>query len=785
VGGDVSTAPVGDLPTDATSFVGRRQSIANIRRMLTAARLVTLTGVGGVGKTRLALRVATELRRSFADGAWLVDLSQLRDAALVTHTVRESLRIPDETGRSQLAVLADHLGRRQLLLVLDNCEHLVDACAQLVDVLLRGAPGLRVLATSREPLGVIGEHVWQVPSLAVPDPQRPMPPGAVSRYSGLALFAERAAAADPDFVVTSANEVEVAKVCHLLDGIPLAIELAAVGVRELSLSQLLSRLTDCYRLLSTGRRGGVPRHQTLQAAVGWSYDLCSMQEQTLWQRASVFAGGFDLPAADHVCAGDGLTARVLELVICLVDKSVLIREEHGGRVRYRLLETLRQYGRNKLRELGGEAAEAAVRRRHRDYYLRIAEQNELDWFGPAQEEIFVRTRLEHANLRVALDYCLATPGETRTGLHLASTLWFYWAGCGLLGEGRLWLDRALTGHRQPGPERAKALWVNGYVATLQGELAAAVELLEECRRYARDAGDDVALAYATHRLGCRALVGDNVRYAITLFEEAETRYVKLGELNSNVMLASIELAIALIFVGDLDRAAALCERARVIGERHGERWAYAYAVHVLALVALSRGEPAHASAYARDCLRIKRTFHDLLGIVLAVEVLAWTAAAQGAPQRAATLLGAADQLWPSVGYPLFGSKYFGAPHHDCEQATRRALGERAFTAAFQAGVEFELAETIAYALDEEPQPTPAADTERDAEPDAEWPARLTRREGQVAELIAEGLSNKEIAARLLIRQRTAESHVEHILRKLGVNSRAQIAAQITHRQQSH
>lgn len=744
--------------------------------LLSAARLVTLTGVGGVGKSRLALQVARERRRAFADGVWLVELADLRDPALVAHTMCTSLGVEDDTGHgSQIEVLTNYLRDRHVMVVLDNCEHLIEACANVVNDLLRAAPGLRVLATSRERLGLDGEHLWQVPPLPVPDAQQLLTSDTVLDNPALTLFAHRAAAVEPGFTVTASNQQCVSQICRLLDGIPLAIELAAVRLRVLSLEHLLSALEDSCRLLTKGRRVGAPRHQTLRAAIEWSFQLCSPPEQRLWARAAVFAGGFDLAAAQYVCQGDGLpVTAITDLVTGLVDKSVLVCERHGGETRFRLLDTIRQYGMNQLRELGEESA---LRHRHRDYYLRFAQQCERAWFGPDQPGIFTSTRLEHANLRQALVFSLSTETEARTGLRLAGTLWFYWSGCGALREGRVWLDRALGLVRAPCRDRAKALWVNGYVSTLCGDLTAATAMLEECRDYARRAGDDLALAYSTHRLGCTQLVGDDPAVARSLFEEAERLYARVGEMNSNVMLAWIELAIAMVFLGDLDRAALLCERARAVGEANGEQWAYAYAIYVLGLVASSRGDFDLAVRHARHCLEIKRAFHDLLGIVLAIELLAWTAAAQGQARRAAALLGAATTIWRSVGYPMFGSTSFGAPRRDCEQRARAVLGDGAFDAELRRGTELSLDDTVSYALGERSR----SSNEETAE--SEEPNPLTRREQQVVALVAEGRSNKEIAAALVIAQRTAEGHVERVLTKLGFTSRVQIAAWATKRQQ--
>lgn len=753
MGGSLFPGRKGNLPADTTSFVGRRNDVAEVRRLLSESRLVTLTGVGGVGKTRLALRAAAEAHRAFRDGVWFVELAGVTDPELVVHTVLEQLGVHDDTVRQHRTVLVEHLRDRQVLMILDNCEHVVEATADLVDVLLRGVPGLRVLSTSRERLGINGEHLWQVVPLAQ-DP-------------ALTLFAERAAAVEPGFTIGADNHRTVAQICALLGGIPLAIELAAVRLRVLTLDHLLSRLDDTFRVLGEGKRGGDPRHQTLHAAVDWSFHLCTRSEQILWARASVFSGTFDLEAAERVCSGDSVAvAEIMRSLVGLVDKSVVIAEQHPSGTRFRLLEPLRQYGLEKLRTAGREQV---LRERHRDHFIEWAERREEEWFGPVQPQIFSRTRLEHANLRSALDFCFEESSDR--GVHLASTLWFYWACCGMLGEGRHWLDRSLL-VPAPDAERAKTLWVNGYVATLQGDLTASAAMLEECRQYAKASGDATALAYATHRLACTHLVGDDLDQADELFSEAIELYRSQGTVNSHTMLAGIELAISATFRHDFATAERLCVEAKMVGEAHGELWAQAYAIYVLALCAWVSGDFARADRLGRECLRIKRTFHDLLGIVLAIEVLAWIAASQGNAVRAATLLGATSEIWQSVGYPMFGSRYFGAPHGECEATTISALGEQEFRAVFRKGMDLELDDAIAYAIGEEV-------VEETRVMAALTP--LTKREQQVADLIAGGMTNKEIAARLVIARRTAEGHVERILQKLGFTSRAQIATWVTER----
>jgi predicted ATPase/DNA-binding CsgD family transcriptional regulator len=357
---------VGNLPYELTSFVGRRREVSEAKRLLSDYRLVTLTGPGGVGKTRLALKVAAEVRRAFGDRVWLVQLDQLQDPALLVDTVAQSLGLHEQSTRRLMVTLGECLDQRRVLLVLDNCEHLVDAVAALADTLLRSCRHLWVLATSREPLSIGGEATLAVPTLSVPDPRPPCSPRDLSRFEAVTLLADRAAAVAPGFSITEANADAVAEICYRLDGLPLAIELVAVRLRALSEQEIARRLSDRYRLLTTGPRGASTRQQTLESCMQWSYDLCSAQEQLLWARLAVFTGGFELGAAQGICAGADLAAEdMLDLVASLVDKSILIPERHGPVMRYRLLETIREFGRAKLHQTGEHAA---MLRRHRGWY---------------------------------------------------------------------------------------------------------------------------------------------------------------------------------------------------------------------------------------------------------------------------------------------------------------------------------------------------------------------------------------------------------------------------------
>lgn len=685
-----------------TSFVGRRAELGALARLVTQSRLVTVTGPGGVGKTRLALRAARRAAADFPDGVHLAEIGPVQDPLLVGHAVLESLRLTDHTARPPLDVLVEQLADRRLLLVLDGCEHQVEACAELVDALLRAAPRLRVLATSRQSLRAAGEHLLPLAPLPVE------PAGGRADAEAMVLFADRAAAVLPGFRLTDRNRPEVALLCRRLDGIPLAVELAAGRLRALSVEQITARLDDRFRLLTGGDRTAPARHQTMRTTIGWSHELCTMQERLLWSRLSVFAGGFDLDAAEYVCAGDGLDADdVLELVDSLVDRSVLVRLGDEQGVRFRMLDTLREYGGHWLRA-GGD--DHRLLRRHRDWYLGVATWGEVEWFGPRQAETAERTRLAHANLRAALEFSLAEPGEEQLALVLAGTLWYFWVGSGHLGEGRHWLDRALALAPEPTDARAKALWVTGYLATLQGDLPRARPALEECRRQALDTGDDRALAYAVHRQGCAALIGDEPQRAAELFEEALWHYNTLGELNSNVLMAMFELALAYLFLGDEENGEAWTERVREICEEHGEQWAYGYCLYAMAYAKWSAGELRLARAFARESMRLQYLFRDLLGIVLAMDLLALLATdgPDSDLREARVLQGAAHRLWQAVGTPFFGSRTFNGPHRECEQRARTGLTEQEYADAFRLGGRLDLDAAVRRALGGE-LPGPATD----------------------------------------------------------------------------
>jgi predicted ATPase/DNA-binding CsgD family transcriptional regulator len=756
----------GNLPADASTFVGRRRELAEVKQLLGRSRLVTLTGVGGVGKTRLALRAAAELRRAFADGVWLVDLSRLADPGLLAQAVAEALQIRDHSSRPALAVLADHLRDRQLLLVLDNCEHMLEESAVLADTLLAAAPQVRIMATSRQGLNIRAEHIMPVPPLSLPEQGQPPPAlPALTQFEAVVLFVERANAALSDFAVTETNREAVVEICRELDGIPLALELAAVRLRVLSAQELAKRLDDRFRLLTGARKAETRRHETLRALIDWSFDLCAADERLFWARTAVFAGSFDLEAAEEVCCGQGLDDEdVVQLVSQLIDKSVILKEEHSTGVRYRLLETIRQYGLERLAESGEEEW---LRRRHRDHYLRVAARANQEVFGPHEVEWFSRLKVEHADLRAALTFCRTDPDSVEDGLRMATNLLYHWITSYFLGEGRSWLDSMLAVAAPATANRAAALWTNSWLAIIQGDVPAATWMLAEARSLAADLGEQSSLGYAELFSGFVAMYGGDAATALGYYDEALARHRAIGNGHGEA-LTLIRKAMALSFLGDADRSIALGEECLAVCEGSGDIWHKSYALIALSIEVWRQGDTRRAAELACQSLDYTRSLDDLLGIALNLEVLAWIGASERQFERAGRLLGILRTVWRSVGSPLSGYGHLAAYREECEARTREALGE-GYQAAVERGGVLSLEAAIGYAARRTPE------TAHEAAATAP-PSPLTPRERQTARLIARGMSNREIAEALVVSQRTAEAHVEHILSKLGFNSRAQIAA---------
>jgi predicted ATPase/DNA-binding CsgD family transcriptional regulator len=752
-----------------SSFVGRRHDVAEVRRLLSTSRLVTLTGPGGVGKTRLALEVANAVRRSFPDGMVLVELDQVSDPALVANTVAVAVGLREQSGRAPLEMLTDYLASRQLLLVLDNSEHVVEAIAELVAALLHACPELRILATSREWLSIAGEVVFRVAPLGLPeaepaDADRPESRNLL-QYDAVELFVDRASSVVSDYGLTEHNRLEVAEICRRLDGLPLAIELAAARLRAFSEREVLARLSAHPHLLSSSRSQAPSRQRTLRSCIEWSHSLCSEQEQLLWARLSVFTGGFELDTAEEVCSGDGLdAAEVSEILSHLIDKSLLVGQRHGEVIRYRMLDTIREFGRERLDQTGERAR---LQRRHRDAYLRMVEQADADWVSSRQVEWFARLDREHVNIQAAVDYCLTASGELESAMRILTALFhFYWWGRGFAREGRLLLSRTLDGPSPPTVVRARALLTDASLALADGEFDVAGQRLVAARAIEATAGDPGTGALAYWIEGSAALYSGDLAVATTAFEEGLALLEPGRELTVRLdLLLSYSSALALL--GDAERSTWCHEEFLRITEPAGECFHRAYALWTFGLFVMHQGDLQGAAELIQHSIELRRELRDLTGLGWSLESLAWAESALQHHDRAATLLGAADRLWEIMGRPLGTYQHMYPFHEACVQTANEQLGSARFEAAFEKGAAFSVDDGIAYALGE--RPTTAA-------PSSEQDTVLTARELEIAELIAEGLSNRQIATRLTISVRTAETHAQHILIKLGFRSRAKIAS---------
>ncbi len=686
-----------NLPILLTSFIGREREIAEVKRLLAATRLLTLTGAGGSGKTRLALQLAGDLVEEYPDGVWWVDLASLTDPALVPQTVASVLGIRELAEHPLTETLTGFLRFKSLLLVLDNCEHLLAACTELAHLLLRSCQRLRVLATSRAALRIAGETRWPIPSLTLPELHQPLPVEHLMQWEAVRLFIERATAAFPGFKVTNQNAQVVAQVCRRLDGIPLAIELAATLVRVLGVEQIARRLDDRFRLLTGGSRTAPPRHQTLRAAIESSYDPLSEKERLLFRRLSVFAGNFALDAAEAVCAGEGLEGpEVLDILTQLVDNSLVAVDEANGEIRYRLLEMIRHYGRDRLLE-SGEAATA--RSRHRDFFSTLAERAEPHLRGPDQAAWLQQLEMEHDNLRTALEWSVEI-GEGEFALRLAGALRQFWLVRGYYHEGRRWFEEVLKRSGSASPAlRGKALAGAGYLATYQGDHPEALSLLEESLTTRRQIGDREGIADSLYGLGRVAWRQQDFPRAVGLYREALAQFEELGAQDSVAMVLN-SLGLVTGNQGDYGTARSLLEKSLAIRRRLGDKRGIALTGGNLAVFALHQGDYVVARALAREGLAIDRELRDARGSISDLEELGLLAAAQGQAARAARLLGAADALRANIGAPLSPSEhaFYDYDHHVAGIAA--ALGQEAFTAAWAEGRAMTLEQAIKYAMED-------------------------------------------------------------------------------------
>ena len=754
--------PKNNLPIQLTSFIGRDEEMAEIKSLLTTTRLLTLTGAGGCGKTRLALEVGSEVVEEFQDGVWFVQFASLTDQALIPQEVASSLNVREQPGRSISDVLSDYLRAKGLLLILDNCEHLIESCATLSEKLLHSSPNLKVLATSREGLGISGELTYRVPSMSLPDPAHLPPPEDINQYEAPRLFIERAIFSQPTFVATDNNIPVVTQICRRLDGIPLAIELAAARVKSLSVEEITNRLDDRFRLLTGGSRTALPRQQTLRAMIDWSYNLLSEPEKALLNRLSVFSGGWILQAAEEVCADEnvaeldsGINAdEILDLLSSLVDKSLVITEEAsskdeissseegGGRTRYRLLEMVRQYGRDKLLESGDVER---VRDLHFDFFLRFAEEAESRVKGGSDRRVWRQLDLEHDNIRTALGWSQGS-GRVEEGLRLAGAVSWSWFVQGHYNEGCEWLEWMLEEDSgAPAPVRAKALRGAGYLGISKGDLDWRIKQGEESLSLYREMGDKSGIAESLRLIGFLLVNQGDAERSIELHEESLRICREVGE-KRGIAWSLCLLGMALSQEGDYETASTLYEEGlpllREVGDIAGISWFHTSWADTLVRL----GDLERASVFVEEGLKLSRELRNLTGIVISLyvlgkvahgrgdyepakelykeslvlayergergergagdsaiayrlEALGGVAVEQGGIKRGAFLFGAAEAIRQAID--SFDLSPYDQDYYDRTVATMRAgMGEEAFAAVWAEGREMSMEEAIEFALSE-------------------------------------------------------------------------------------
>jgi predicted ATPase/DNA-binding CsgD family transcriptional regulator len=752
----------GNLPAEATSFIGRRHELMEVRSRLAEARLVSLVGPGGVGKTRLAIRAATDLRRGFRGGGWLAELAEVLDPALVSNAVMAALDLRDQAASAPTAILLSYLRDKELLLVVDNCEHLLEAAGRIVTDMVKAAPGVRVIVTSREPLSVPGEHVVPVPPLELPSPLAAEPLASVQQNEAVRLLTERAAAASGTFELTAANQAAAVELCRRLDGLPLAIELAAVRTRVLTVEQILDRLTDRFGLLTGGSRAALPRHQTLRTTIEWSHDLLADGERAVLRRSCVFASRFTLDDVESVCTSeDAPVAQALDLLSSLVDKSLVMKEDANGLACYRLHETMREFARLKLAEAGEEEA---IELRCAEYYRATGGLSALEgryrlleWFEWAD--------LEMDNVRAVLRRCL-NRADAERGIDLATSVGWYWI-TRATSEGMRWLDEFLALEGGSLDTRAWAYFIRGFLAVLKADPAAAKPALQAGIATARQAGQRDALTEVLSMASiAEGITGDRASARRLLDEARDTASPAYPPGKLSVLQAR---AFNGFFEADLDAVRSAASEGTRLAREAGDVYGLEMMLLNLGSAALLAGDLDESEPLLAESLQIAHQMDDRVALFYLLDAFGCHAALAGRARLAARLLGAAETVRTEVGANVMP---FLAPLlAQAKKSATAALGASRFTAEFEAGRSLDRGAASALALGE---PAPAAA----AAPGQASAGPLGKREAEVAQLVADGLTNREIGARLFISERTVDSHVRSILNKLGFGSRAQIAAWI-------
>jgi len=764
-----------NIPIQLTSFVGREKELADIKGFLQNTRLLTLIGPGGTGKTRLSIQVASELLDLYTDGVWFIELAPILDPQLVPRITAIAIGLRNESQRPVIDMLCDYLSKKKSLLILDNCEHLVDACAQMADRILHSAQKTHILASSREVLGIGGEVTYLVPSLGLPDISRLPPVESLSQYEAVKLFIDRATNAVPTFTVTNDNAPALAQVCHHLDGIPLAIELAAAKVRVLSIEQIAERLDDRFRLLVSKEQTALERHQTLRAAIDWSYNLLSSDEQVLFQRLSIFVGGWTLEAAESVCADASVKSiDVLNLMEQLINKSLVIKKEEQGKSRYHMLETVRQYAREKL--IDSEEGES-LRQKHSEWFLKLAEDSEYELlFGHDIVRWINQLENDLDNFRVALNWLLAAE-HFEMCVRLAYKLGMFWIDRNYYSEGQSWLETGLD-HRNVLSKNtiSNAIRILGRLFARMGKYDQAIRHGEESVALSHEMGDKFDIALANQFLAETIFeYGDYNPHPY--YEKALQLYRELGykEFANGILM---DLGWSYILAGNVLEGFSILEECLQTAREHNYPSAIAFSLFVLGMCRWQHAEPDKSEEALQEALRLYNQLGDRWFTLGCLTGLAGVASVRGKCEQAAKLLGASEKVLEYISgvKPPFWIRDYENP---IIGSIRSQMKDSAYTNAWNEGYSMTLKQAIELALS---QPIPdessihltSLPSKREAE--KQKFGGLTARERQVAAQIAYGKSNQEIAAELFIGLKTVEAHVTRILSKLGFTSRAQVAA---------
>jgi predicted ATPase/DNA-binding CsgD family transcriptional regulator len=754
-----------NLPVELNSFVGRNRELLEIRRLLAVTRTVTLTGPGGIGKSRLALNAAHKLGRYFPDGARWVDLAELDVPDLFVQAVARSLGVYEQPNVPIAETVLAHLRALKLLLVLDNCEGLHDACRDFVSSVVSDGDGVRVLCTSRRRLAGAGETVVRLPPLGLPVAEQSSL-AALGDTEAIKLLAERASAVAPGFALSADNVLAASDICKRLDGLPLAIELAAARLSSIAPADLLERLDDRFRLLTIEHGQQSSRHQALRATVEWSHELLGEEERILWRRLSVFAGSFGLDAAEAVCSGEGLPrGGVLDGIASLVDQSIVTMAPVGGRSRYRLLETMRLYGAERLRD-AGEAIE--TQRRHAEWYADLISPGGIPrYMTSGQADLLHELDLEWPNIEAALEHCAASAPDAGRGLRMSTDLWFYWNVRGRYRSGLHHLETFLALVREPDATRAMALWASGFLEQAIGNYEAALGQFEQAREVSVVAGGEREVAYALLGLGLAYLRLGNPQAGLEPLRASHDTMTALEDDFGRAFILTF-LAHAVAGGDEPEAARPLLVELLACSERTGETFCRALGESGLGLLEWLSGNDVTAETQLREAVRLQNRLGHRWGIASSFEGLALVASTSGRLERAALLRGASTALWQELGNELMPA--WVPRRQRCEASARAGLGEAGYQSLLEQGLTLGLDGAVAFALEDKLEAAPRA-----SQPDEEHGFQLTARELEVARLVADGLSNPAIAEQLFLTRATVKTHVSHILQKLALDSRVQLA----------